>query len=132
MTLTEILVIAGGLLLGYWLVSVLLPTLFQGKNKKAPNPEPGPYSWNEPSGAGTESSASHPSKPDEISTTLKWFEILEIEETASVREIEVAYKTQISQYHPDKVARMGIEIRKLAETRSKAINAAYDEAMSGR
>lgn len=131
MTFTEILVIAGGLVLGYWLVSVLLPTLFQGKNK-SPNPEPGPHSWNEPSGAGTESSSSHRPKPDETSTPLKWFEILGIDETASAKEIDLAYKTQISQYHPDKVARMGIEIRKLAETRSKAINAAYNEAMSGR
>ena len=35
----------------------------------------------------------------------------------------------LSQYHPDKVARMGIDIRRLAELRSKDINAAYDEAI---
>ena len=40
-----------------------------------------------------------------------------------------AYKRRISEYHPDKVAQMGEEIRALAERRSKEINAAYDEAM---
>ena len=43
-------------------------------------------------------------------------------------EIERAYKVKISQYHPDKVAQMGIEIRELAEAKSKEINAAYDYA----
>lgn len=58
----------------------------------------------------------------------RWYVILEVAQSASRAEIERAYKVKISQYHPDKVAQMGIEIRELAEAKSKEINAAYDYA----
>jgi DnaJ like chaperone protein len=48
---------------------------------------------------------------------------------ASQEQIVAAYKQKIRQYHPDKVAQMGAEIRELAEFKSKQINAAYDYAM---
>jgi DnaJ-domain-containing protein 1 len=38
----------------------------------------------------------------------------------------------MSQYHPDKVATLGPEIRALAEQRAKELNAAYAEATGGR
>jgi DnaJ-domain-containing protein 1 len=58
----------------------------------------------------------------------RWFLILDVPQGASREEVERAYKVKISQYHPDKVAQMGIEIRELAEAKSKEINAAYDFA----
>jgi DnaJ like chaperone protein len=54
---------------------------------------------------------------------------LGVAESASLAEIDHAYRMQISQYHPDKVARLGDDIRQLAEARSKEINGAYDIAI---
>jgi DnaJ like chaperone protein len=64
----------------------------------------------------------------EPSIAERWFLILDVPQSAALAEIERAYKVKISQYHPDKVAQMGIEIRELAEAKSKEINAAYDYA----
>ena len=59
----------------------------------------------------------------------RWATVLGVPATASKDEIVAAYKRKISEYHPDKVTRMGPEIRALADMRSKEINAAYDEAL---
>lgn len=40
--------------------------------------------------------------------------------------IKDAYRDRIREYHPDKVAHLGLELRELAETKSKQINAAYE------
>jgi DnaJ like chaperone protein len=58
-----------------------------------------------------------------------WWEVLGVPQIATRDEIARAYKRCISEYHPDKVAHLGEEIRAVAERRSKEINAAYDEAM---
>lgn len=58
-----------------------------------------------------------------------WWAVLGVPRIATRAEISRAYKRKISEYHPDKVAQMGAEIRALAEQRSKEINAAYDQAM---
>jgi len=58
-----------------------------------------------------------------------WFRILGVEPDASADQIAAAYKAKISQYHPDKVAGMGAEIRAVAEAKSKEINTAYDYAL---
>jgi DnaJ-domain-containing protein 1 len=61
--------------------------------------------------------------------TRAWYEVLAVSETATLEQIKEAYKRQMSQYHPDKVAEMAVEIRDLAEMRSKEINAAYEQAI---
>jgi DnaJ-domain-containing protein 1 len=38
----------------------------------------------------------------------------------------------MSQYHPDKVASLGRELRELAESKSKEISVAYQEALVAR
>lgn len=58
-----------------------------------------------------------------------WYVVLQVGEDASVEEITKAYKKLISQYHPDKVATLGHELRVLAERKSKKINSAYDFAL---
>jgi preprotein translocase subunit Sec63 len=55
------------------------------------------------------------------------YQILEVDPQASDDEIEAAYRRQIAQYHPDKVAGAAKEIRELAEKRATDINAAYDQ-----
>jgi DnaJ like chaperone protein len=69
------------------------------------------------------------SREGENASAEEWFRVLEVPQTASREEIVSAYKQKISEYHPDKVAQMGEELRALAECNSKQINAAYEAAM---
>jgi len=55
------------------------------------------------------------------------YRVLELAPTATEAEIEAAYRRLIAQYHPDRVAGAAEEIRALAETRARAINAAYEQ-----
>jgi DnaJ-domain-containing protein 1 len=61
-----------------------------------------------------------------------WWQVLEVGPEASLDEIKAAYKRKMSQYHPDNVANLGIELRVLAEKRSQEINAAYDFIVKNR
>jgi hypothetical protein len=59
----------------------------------------------------------------------QWYEILDVSPSASAEEIQAAFRTEISKYHPDRVASLGFELRVLAESRSKKINNAYTEGL---
>jgi hypothetical protein len=106
MTLTEIAVILFGLFAGYWVVSKLV-----FRSPKAPTQLPPGATANTPP---------------------RWNEILQIASTASALEIRDAYKHLISKYHPDKVDSLGQELKDLAEQKSQAITAAYQEGMRER
>lgn len=56
-------------------------------------------------------------------------EVLGIDKNATEQEIRRAYQAKMRDYHPDKVANAGDELRNLAEKRSKEINAAYEAMM---
>ena len=58
-------------------------------------------------------------------------EVLGVPPGASADEIRAAYQKLVHQYHPDRVADMGPELRELAEKRTKELNAAY-AALKGR
>jgi hypothetical protein len=60
---------------------------------------------------------------------LTWYEALGVTSNASLDEIKAAYKEQIKQYHPDRVAALGPKLKALAELETKALNAAYEEAL---
>jgi curved DNA-binding protein CbpA len=53
------------------------------------------------------------------------YEVLEVSEQATMKEIHSAYKRKSLQNHPDRTAGLGEEYRELAEKRMKEINAAY-------
>lgn len=95
------LVILVGTLIGYWVVSALLE---RGES---------------PTVLGT-----GPEQSDQ-----RWYMVLGVRENASLDEVMAAYRSAMSQYHPDKVAHLGEELRMLAEKKSKQINAAYEEAL---
>lgn len=110
-----------GLVAGFWLVSRIMersnaPDLRSAEVGRGENRA----STDEKERAETASDAKQP-----------WWVVLEVPRIATRDEISRAHKRKISEYHPDKVAQMGAEIRALAERRSKEINAAYDEAMRG-
>jgi DnaJ like chaperone protein len=113
-SLNEIIVIAFGGFIGYWVVSKLF---LGGTPKPAPEEEQTrdePPAFDAPPGP--------PPAP-------AWYEVLQVSPLATVEEIRAAYKTLISQYHPDKVATLGDELRALAERKSAQINDAYADAI---
>jgi len=51
---------------------------------------------------------------------------LDLKGKVSISDIHNAYKKKIKEYHPDKVEKMGGEIKKLAQKRTKKIIEAYE------
>jgi DnaJ like chaperone protein len=60
------------------------------------------------------------------SQELRWRTVLGVEENADFAVIKKAYRQLSMQYHPDKVAHLGAEFKRVAEEKMKEINAAYD------
>ena len=58
-----------------------------------------------------------------------YFRVLGVQPGAAINEIKAAYKRRMQEYHPDKVASLGKELRDLADAKSKEINAAYRAIM---
>ena len=110
MSLMEIATLVVGALAGYWLVSFM----FKGKTAARPV-EPRP--------------AVETPEPPKLPS---WPEVLGLEEYATLDEIRTAYKRLMSQYHPDKVASLGVELQELAERKSKDIAVAYQQALAAR
>ena len=106
-----------GLVIGYWLVSKMLSGNVASKHEQPQNERDDP-----PKQGGA---AQNPDAPGE----LPWHTVLGVARTATLAEIRTAYKTQMSQYHPDKVASLGADLRALAERKSKEINTAYGQAI---
>ena len=119
MTATEILVIVVCLALGYWIVAVFLPSLFETDAVLAKHAASAP----------DDSRGAHVQTGTSLDDSAAWYEVLDIPESSPREDIVDAYKRRIRQYHPDLVAQMGHELRELAEHKSKQINAAYDVAL---
>jgi DnaJ like chaperone protein len=124
MTGNEAIVIVLCLIIGYWAVSKSMSgkprsrtTRQEPKGAAKPRPE-----------TETEHQPNRESEPR--SQSGAWHRVLSVEPNASVEEIRQAYRQLISQYHPDKVAALGEELRTLAERKSKDITSAYREAMN--
>jgi DnaJ-domain-containing protein 1 len=102
---------------GYWLVSWLLDR--GGRHGQEPrSDEPAPRST-------PPASAPRPAQ-------APWHQVLGVAPDATRGEIASAYRALISQYHPDKVTRLGPEIRAVAERKSAELNRAYEQALSAR
>jgi DnaJ domain len=59
----------------------------------------------------------------------EWWSVLEVSSDASKDEIVRSYRRKIQRCHPDRVSGLAPEFVSLAESRTKALNAAYSEAM---
>lgn len=133
MTTTEVLTIVGCLVLGYWIVAVLVPTLKGGAGEDGKTQAQGGFDRAHKSTSEAESGSGDGRRSAEPevgeAAPQPWHEVLEIAESSSSAEISAAYKRKIRQYHPDKVAQMGQDIRDLAEFKAKQINVAYAYAM---
>lgn len=105
MTVLDAATVAFGLFAGYWVVSKLF---FRSPPPVKPVP------------------AAAPGKPPE------WYEVLKVPAIATTEEIQAAYRRLISQYHPDKVERLGPELKELAARRSQEITVAYQKGLGTR
>ena len=111
------------LVAGFWAVSWLMSRGERPKDEQSlPPSRPPPQSRSPPP----------PSRPAPKPGVPAWHEVLGVSPQATRAEITAAYREQISQYHPDKVVRLGPEIRALADRKSAEVNAAYDQALKSR
>lgn len=137
----ELLVIIFGLFIGYWIVSHL------GSSTKTKNAQEESRVAAEAEARRQRDSAAAEAqrrrdeaerearqrqRDAEDSEPTAWHKILNVASDADPQEIRRAYKTLMSQYHPDKVAALGPELRDLCERKTKEINTAYDRAMAER
>jgi membrane protein involved in colicin uptake len=60
---------------------------------------------------------------------MEWWRVLEVAPSASKEEIVRSYRRKIQQCHPDRVAGLAPEFLQLGEEHTKALNAAYAQAM---
>ena len=104
-----------------WFVALVLRVVM----RSAQRTRPGTYGGGSgPSGQDQRSEQQRP--PDNSSQRHRSpYEVLGVRPSASQEEISAAYRALVRQYHPDKVADLGPELRELAEQRMKEINAAY-------
>jgi DnaJ like chaperone protein len=114
MSPAEILVSVICLIVGYWLVNTLM--------QKGPNVRGGNDAKSEPPHRSVP-------PPQDANDAKAWHEVLGVPKAATHAQVAAAYRQRISEYHPDKVAKMGAEIRAVAERKSKQINVAYAEAL---
>ncbi|HIF93914.1 MAG TPA: DUF1232 domain-containing protein [Myxococcales bacterium] len=78
---------------------------------------------NSNSGSAREESSGPPSPSS--SDIFDPYEILGIPSSSSPDQIRTAYRARMMEYHPDKVAHLGVELQKLAHEKSQSIERAY-------
>jgi DnaJ-domain-containing protein 1 len=66
---------------------------------------------------------------DESEETITCFAVLGIPPSATVEQVKEAYKLHVKQNHPDRVQGMSSIFTELAETETKKLNLAYEEAL---
>ena len=52
--------------------------------------------------------------------------VLGLDESADLEQARFAYRDLVKSYHPDKVSHLGTELKQLAESKTKALNAAIE------
>ena len=71
-----------------------------------------------------------PAPEPEENTKQPWWEVLGVSPDADNTMVRKAFLEQIKKYHPDKVSHLGEEFLQIAESKTKEVNAAYNEATS--
>ena len=121
--------IAWSCLLGlYWKLDEKLRALQKRRFSEA-NPCPR-FLWEEPKyePAPGQSTPPPPKEPPPRTrlTLDSALSILRLARSATLDDLKRAYRDRVRDYHPDRVAHLGSELRDLAEEKTKEINAAYE------
>ena len=127
----EMLVIIGGLFLGYLIVTFIMERKSNSSSQE-PNKNQSSNSFKNDTSNGKSTHQHNYQQPSskEKNIPSTWYRVLEVPESASLSDITIQYKRKIREYHPDKVASLGKELKDLAELKSKEINSAYEYAKS--
>lgn len=125
----EMLVIIGGLFFGYLIVTIIMVRKSSASSQE-PNENESSFKKDTSSDKSKHQHTYQQPSSKEKYIPASWFRILEVSESASLSEITIQYKRKIREYHPDKVASLGKELKELAEFKSKEINTAYEYAKS--
>ena len=131
MSSIEFIVVVFGLIIGYWIVSQFGAgnKANKARSKTSSTANDSAY-WQPEQDERAAQETLHGSQAAESSSSEHWSAVLKISANANIDEIRYAYKTLISQYHPDKVATLGTELKELCEQKTKEINAAYRRALA--
>ena len=136
MSFSELVAIIVCLFVGYWVVSKFMSKPAGGaasadrskENRDTHKNHGGDSTYRERTASGSDNSGGAQAE-EHSETTYEWHEVLGVPPTATTDEIRRAYRQRMSEYHPDKVAKFGKELREVAERKSKEINIAYDFVM---
>jgi len=78
----------------------------------------------------SEDASGTPLEPsDRITLERTCFDVLGLSPVATIEEVKEAYRERVKQNHPDRVQGMSTAFTALAETETKKLNAAYQEAL---
>lgn len=138
MSFSELVAIIVCLFVGYWVVSKFMSkpaSATAGANRSKENRSTYENHGSDSAHRGRTASGSDKRgdrTEDHSETAYEWYEILGVPPAATIDEIRRAYRQRMSEYHPDKVAKLGKELREVAERKSKEINMAYDFIMQQR
>jgi DnaJ like chaperone protein len=125
-SLAEIVVVLFGLGAGYYLVA----SYFAGKSTPQNGDEAANrHQYSEGDGDAADSKTRQKSPEDTSQDPKQWFDVLLVAPSASADEIKQAYRRRMAEYHPDKVSQLGVDLRLLADAKTKEINIAYQEAI---
>ncbi len=122
MSHNEIAVIIIGLIVGYILISKLIPAQID-KNNNEQDPDYKDDSQKKDSNHADDNHGGFHKENKE------WNDVLGVDKNSSLDVIKKAYRQKMTEYHPDKVASLGKELRDLAEQKTKEINEAYAAAI---
>jgi DnaJ-domain-containing protein 1 len=119
------------LFLGYWCVSRFIDAIIKKAHQEAKEQRDGQEEAEAQQEANEQRNA-HEEAKEPGKRTTDCYQILGISPTASIEEIKSKYRRLVQQYHPDRVADMGIELRNVASEKMKELNTAYEQALKQR
>jgi DnaJ-domain-containing protein 1 len=124
---TELLVAVGGLVVGYWVISMLMSrrTRRTAAPGGASETADGPFSGDQPADGRV-------GGRDSDWIRANWHEVLGVSPNASIEVVKSAYRLRAQQYHPDKTERLGPELKSLAMQKMQELNVAYTWATRSR
>lgn len=97
-----------------WVYRSQIRNYFQTRSRQAP-----------PGGSSRADSGEGPSAGTNPSAAFDPFEVLGVPRSASSDAIHAAYRARMREYHPDKVAHLGVELQELAHAKAQQIERAY-------